>query len=83
MSTSIELHNVVAVQINDTVVAKNTTTTWRELHFHKVNGEIVTKSRFIRIERAVQYLLLLVTMNLILMKGKTNGTFSTRHRDSA
>jgi hypothetical protein len=42
MSTSIELHNVVAVQINDTVVAKNTTTTWRELHFHKVNGEIVT-----------------------------------------
>jgi hypothetical protein len=39
MSTSIELHNVVAVQINDTVVAKNTTTTWRELHFHKVNGE--------------------------------------------
>ena len=42
MSTSIELHNVVAVQINDTVTAKNTTTTWRELHFHKVNGEIVT-----------------------------------------
>ena len=42
MSTSIELHNVVAVQINDTVTATHGTTTWRELHFHKVSGEIVT-----------------------------------------
>jgi hypothetical protein len=64
MSTSIELHNVVPFRSMTSVVAKNTTTTWRELHFHKVNGEIVTllSFRFIHIERAVQYLLLLVTM---------------------
>jgi len=42
MTTQIELRDVVAVQINDTVTASNSTTTWREIHFHKANGEVVT-----------------------------------------
>ena len=42
MTTQIELRDVVAVQINDMVTASNSTTTWREIHFHKAGGEVVT-----------------------------------------
>jgi hypothetical protein len=42
MTTQIELRDVVAVQMNDTVTASNSTTTWREVHIHKISGEIVT-----------------------------------------
>ena len=42
MTTQIELRDVVAMQINDMVTASNSTTTWREIHFHKANGEVVT-----------------------------------------
>ena len=42
MSTSIELHNVVAVQINDTDESTTGMTKWRDVHFHKANGETVT-----------------------------------------
>jgi len=42
MTTLIELRDVVAVQINDTSESSNSTTTWRDIHFHKSNGETVT-----------------------------------------
>ena len=42
MTTQIELRDVVAVQINDTSGSSSSTTTWREIHFHKANGEVVT-----------------------------------------
>ena len=42
MTTSIELHNVVAVQINDTQTSSSSMTAWRDIHFHKANGETVT-----------------------------------------
>jgi hypothetical protein len=81
MSTSIELHNVVPFRSMTTVVAKNKTTTWRELHSHKVNGDQVTLTLYQQSKG--QFITRYFWGGIILMKGKTNGTFSTRHRDSA